>query len=129
MAKKGASDPSPSQFPVFHFPGSMEKTTHPRSKNANHPSNSEVAYRPYPPYLDGHDRLLPHDDQTPYPPAAQYAQVRPRREEEGAVPGSDQGWTSEINRGLRLRFPFTPVFAICDLYDGMALLGGEKSYC
>lgn len=93
------------------------------------PSNSEVAYRPCSAHLDGHDRFLSHDDQTPYPPATQYAQIRPRRQEEGALPGGNQGWTGQIKLRTTITILFTLLFAICDLYDGMALLGGEKSYC
>ena len=78
------------------------------------PSNSEVAYRPCSAHLDGHDRFLSHDDQTPYPPATQYAQIRPRRQEEGALPGGNQGWTREMIYLLprTSTIPLSPVMAI-----------------
>lgn len=118
---------------TYRIHGDREPTPTPNSKvemNANQTlSNSKVTYHPCSAHLDGHDRFLPHDDQTSYPPAAQYAQIRPCRQEEGALPGGDQGWTGQIKPRTTITIPFTPVFAICDLYDGMALLGGEKCYC
>lgn len=58
---------------------------------------SEIAHHCRPSHLHGDDGLLPHNGPTAQPPPAQHAQVRPRGEEEGALPRGDQGWKAEIN--------------------------------
>lgn len=67
---------------------------------------SEVAYRLCPSDFYGLDRLFPNNDQAPCAPSAEHAQVRSRCQEEGALPGSYQGWTCTINYDSLLSFSF-----------------------
>lgn len=63
---------------------------------ANFTRRSEIPYHGRSPHLHGHDRLLPHNDPAPYAPAFEHVEIRPCCQEEGAVPGGDEGWTREI---------------------------------
>lgn len=48
------------------------------------------------PDLHGYDRILSHDGPSSYAPPSEYAQIRPRGEEEGLISGSDKGWKGEM---------------------------------
>lgn len=56
------------------------------------PPSSQVPHDRRPPHEHGHDGLLPHDDPAPGVAAAEHAQIRPRRQEAGAVLGAEEGW-------------------------------------
>ena len=73
MAKKRTPSRSGTQFP------------HPRTR-LTCPSRSEIPHNRRPSDIDGADRLLQDDGATTRVAAAEHAQVRPSREEEGVIP-------------------------------------------
>lgn len=82
---------------TFH-PPRHRRDSFPQWTDANILSQcSEVSHHCRPAHLHGHDRLLSHNDPPPSSPPPLHAQVRPRREEEGPFPRSDQGGQGEIN--------------------------------
>lgn len=78
-------------------------------KYANKVFNSKITNNDRPPHFHGHDRLLQNNDPTTNPSAPEYAQIRPRGEEKGPLPGSYEGWKGKVIpilcdiRWLRLR--------------------------
>lgn len=76
---------------------------------ADRQPNSEITNNDRPSYLHGHDRLLQNNGPTANPPTAEYAQIRPRGAEKGALLGGHEGRKGEVipilygNRWLKSR--------------------------
>lgn len=89
-------------FPLLHqvFPNTPSRSTYPPTRRiaTDICTDSQVPYYLGSPHLNGLDRLLPDNDPASSASAAEHAEIRPRREEEGAVPGAGEEW-EEITGG------------------------------